>query len=162
MVWEKKLKNVKILFLNSFCVAENVRSKAENASHSTEVRNSVRSSDISFFGQFGVILVSFLSYAKFCVLITLLLNFVQRKASKEGMQKIHSESQRMVRESTVCLPYHKVGIKILLGHKLVKLILPFFLKPKQRSLMDFLNRKRVTPSSEDRIKPRPRDLGAIV
>lgn len=32
----------------------------------------------------------------------------KKKKPNEEIQKIRSESQRMVRESSVCLPYHKV------------------------------------------------------
>ncbi len=38
------------------------------------------------------------------------------------MREIHSETQRLIRESRVSLPYHK---------------------PKQRTLQEFLNRKKV-------------------
>ena len=35
-------------------------------------------------------------------------NSIQIKKPSEEIKKIRSESQRMVRESSVCLPYHKV------------------------------------------------------
>ena len=41
------------------------------------------------------------------------------------MQQIHSETQRLIRESHLSLPYHR---------------------PKQRTLEEFLNRKKMTSS----------------
>jgi hypothetical protein len=38
------------------------------------------------------------------------------------MQQIHSETQRLIRESEISLPYHR---------------------PKQRTLQEFLNRKKI-------------------
>lgn len=39
------------------------------------------------------------------------------------MQQIHSETQRLMREAEISLPYHR---------------------PKQRTLQEFLNRKKIT------------------
>ncbi|XP_046741088.1 claspin-like [Diprion similis] len=47
-----------------------------------------------------------------------------RAAKEEAMREIHSETQRMLRESQVYLPYHR---------------------PKQRTLQEFLNRKKSLP-----------------
>ncbi|KAI9565287.1 hypothetical protein GHT06_009075 [Daphnia sinensis] len=65
-------------------------------------------------------------------------NKIKKKPS-EKMQEIQRESQRMVRESSACLPYHK---------------------PKQRSLIEFLNRKRV--SAGGAVTPRPKDVDSVV
>ncbi|XP_011684504.1 PREDICTED: claspin-like [Wasmannia auropunctata] len=47
-----------------------------------------------------------------------------RRASKdEAMRQIHSESQRLLRETEISLPYHR---------------------PKQRTLQEFLNRKKIS------------------
>ncbi|XP_032667873.1 claspin-like [Odontomachus brunneus] len=46
-----------------------------------------------------------------------------RAAKNEAMHKIHSESQRLLRETRVSLPYHR---------------------PKQRTLQEFLNRKKLS------------------
>ncbi|XP_059350212.1 claspin-like isoform X2 [Daphnia carinata] len=62
-----------------------------------------------------------------------------KKKPNEEMQEIQRESQRMVRESSVCLPYHK---------------------PKQRSLIEFLNRKRL--SVVGTVTPRPKDVDSVV
>ena len=48
----------------------------------------------------------------------------ERKSAQAAMMEIRSESARMTRESAIGLPYHR---------------------PKQRSLAEFLNRKRGTP-----------------
>ncbi|KAF6214679.1 hypothetical protein GE061_009422 [Apolygus lucorum] len=48
-----------------------------------------------------------------------------RKAKEAALAEIHSETQRMIRERQVSLPYHK---------------------PKQRSLADFLNRRKLAPT----------------
>ncbi|XP_046478189.1 claspin [Neodiprion pinetum] len=47
-----------------------------------------------------------------------------RAAKEEAMREIHSETQRMLRESQVFLPYHR---------------------PRQRTLQEFLNRKKSLP-----------------
>ncbi|KAK0164110.1 hypothetical protein PV328_002772 [Microctonus aethiopoides] len=49
----------------------------------------------------------------------------KRAAKDEAMRHIHSETQRLLREAPVSLPYHR---------------------PKQRSLQEFLNRKKIAPS----------------
>lgn len=49
----------------------------------------------------------------------------QRASKDEAMRQIHSETQRLIRSSEVSLPYHR---------------------PKQRSLQDFLNRKKFIPA----------------
>ncbi|KYN30289.1 Claspin like protein [Trachymyrmex cornetzi] len=46
-----------------------------------------------------------------------------RASKDEAMRQIHSESQRLLRETEISLPYHR---------------------PKQRTLQEFLNRKRVS------------------
>lgn len=46
-----------------------------------------------------------------------------RAAKDAAMQQIHSETQRLIRESGVSLPYHR---------------------PKQRTLQEFLNRKKLS------------------
>ena len=48
-----------------------------------------------------------------------------RKSKEAAMREIYSESNRMVRESAVGLPYHR---------------------PRQRSLKEFLNRKKALPN----------------
>lgn len=48
-----------------------------------------------------------------------------RSAKDEAMRQIHSETQRLVRNSAVSLPYHV---------------------PKQRTIQDFLNRRKLIPS----------------
>nr|XP_031828614.1 claspin [Nomia melanderi] len=45
-----------------------------------------------------------------------------RASKEEAMKQIHSETQRLIRETEISLPYHK---------------------PKQRTLQEFLNRKKV-------------------
>ena len=85
---------------------------------------------------------------------------MQRKSFKEDMQKIHSESQRMVRESTVDLPYHKVIFEMLILLKFYSISFEFDQQPKQRSLTDFLNRKRVS-SDNCHLKPRVKDIAAV-
>ncbi|XP_043286465.1 claspin [Venturia canescens] len=50
-----------------------------------------------------------------------------RAAKDEAMRQIHSETQRLIRNSAISLPYHV---------------------PKQRTLQDFLNRKKVIPLPE--------------
>ncbi|RXG64326.1 hypothetical protein Avbf_03940 [Armadillidium vulgare] len=49
-------------------------------------------------------------------------NKVSDKKRRENLLEIHSTTQKMVRESEIVLPYHR---------------------PKQRTLMEFLNRKNV-------------------
>ncbi|XP_072748239.1 uncharacterized protein [Anoplolepis gracilipes] len=48
-----------------------------------------------------------------------------RASKDEAMRQIHSETQRLMRETGISLPYHR---------------------PKQRTLQEFLNRKKVLPS----------------
>lgn len=48
----------------------------------------------------------------------------KRSAKDEAMRQIHSETQRLLREAPVSLPYHR---------------------PKQRTLEEFLNRKKIAP-----------------
>lgn len=48
----------------------------------------------------------------------------ERAAKDEAMRQIHSETQRLARETPVSLPYHR---------------------PKQRTLQEFLNRKKIEP-----------------
>lgn len=44
---------------------------------------------------------------------------------KDGLKKVHSESQRMVRESSVCLPYHKVlYFKFVVFKNVEKILFP--------------------------------------
>ncbi|XP_046402109.1 claspin [Ischnura elegans] len=62
------------------------------------------------------------------------------KKSKENLQKIHSESQRMVRESRVSLPYHR---------------------PRQRTLADFLKRREHVILPVKTLKTSPTKLGAV-
>ena len=56
---------------------------------------------------------------------------VSRKSKKAALDEIHSESNRMLRESDIHIPYHR---------------------PKQRSLEEFLNRKKSAPILVDNIK----------
>lgn len=51
-------------------------------------------------------------------------NVTKRAAKDEAMKMIYSESQRLLRETEISLPYHR---------------------PKQRSLKEFLNRKKMDP-----------------
>ena len=55
----------------------------------------------------------------------------ERKSAQAAMMEIRSESARLTRESAIGLPYHR---------------------PKQRSLEDFLNRKKGTPEVVKNIK----------
>ncbi|XP_044584460.1 claspin-like [Cotesia glomerata] len=48
----------------------------------------------------------------------------KRSAKDEAMRQIHSETQRLLREAPVSLPYHR---------------------PRQRTLEEFLNRKKIAP-----------------
>ncbi|KAG8037020.1 hypothetical protein G9C98_004342 [Cotesia typhae] len=48
----------------------------------------------------------------------------KRSAKDEAMKQIHSETQRLLREAPVSLPYHR---------------------PRQRTLEEFLNRKKIAP-----------------
>ncbi|KAK0182174.1 hypothetical protein PV327_000336 [Microctonus hyperodae] len=49
----------------------------------------------------------------------------KRSAKDEAMRHIHSETQRLLREAPISLPYHR---------------------PKERSLQEFLNRKKIAPA----------------
>jgi hypothetical protein len=72
----------------------------------------------------------------------------------------------MIRDSTVSLPYHKVNLFYSFGFTYLSIILinhQFLCQPKQRSLAEFLNRKRVTPKTEAHLlKARPKDLQTVV
>jgi hypothetical protein len=58
----------------------------------------------------------------------------------KAVQQIHSETQRMVRESRVSLPYHK---------------------PRQRSLAEFLQRRHAAVPSVSSLKMSKNDLGEL-
>ncbi|XP_063976383.1 claspin [Diachasmimorpha longicaudata] len=51
------------------------------------------------------------------------INQSKRAAKDDALNRIRSETQRLIRESSVCLPYHR---------------------PKQRTLDDFLSRKKIS------------------
>jgi len=59
---------------------------------------------------------------------------------EKALQQIHSETQRMVRESRVSLPYHK---------------------PRQRSLVEFLQRRHASVPSIASLKMSTDDLGEL-
>ena len=61
----------------------------------------------------------------------------ERKSKAKAVQQIHSETQRLVRESRVSLPYHR---------------------PRQRSLAEFLQRRQSLPSS---VKLSSEDIGQV-
>jgi hypothetical protein len=58
----------------------------------------------------------------------------------KAVQQIHSETQRLVRESRVSLPYHK---------------------PRQRSLTEFLQRRNTAAPSATSLKMSTEDLGQV-
>nr|CAD7575134.1 unnamed protein product [Timema californicum] len=54
------------------------------------------------------------------------------KSNKNEIHKIHSESQRMLRETRLSLPYHR---------------------PRQRTLTEFLQRRKTIPNIPKSLKP---------
>ncbi|XP_033606805.1 claspin isoform X3 [Cryptotermes secundus] len=64
----------------------------------------------------------------------------ERKTKSKAVQQIHSETQRLVRESRVSLPYHK---------------------PRQRSLTEFLQRRNASTPSAMSLKVSTKDLGQV-
>ncbi|XP_021936176.1 claspin isoform X3 [Zootermopsis nevadensis] len=64
----------------------------------------------------------------------------ERRSKSEALQQIHSETQRLVRESRVSLPYHK---------------------PCQRSLAEFLQRRHTSACSAAPLKISANDLGQV-